>query len=74
MLPPIQWLKPFPVCTQFYIKYFCKCKKDSEFQQCDQYTGTNIRCSTITKEEQKQSPHSCKQHLVEPTAKQTFKV
>ncbi|KAH7376416.1 hypothetical protein B0T11DRAFT_272294 [Plectosphaerella cucumerina] len=54
------------MCTSKYILYSCGCKKETEFVQCEERQGTNIKCEKIDKAWEKDSPHYCSGHLVKP--------
>ena len=58
------------MCTQYYIEYGCGCGINSEFAQCTNRNGTNVKCenSEIQREKQKSSPSPCRAHLVGPNA------
>lgn len=60
------------MCTSFYITYTCGCKKETEFVQCTDRAGTNVKCNPIKKEPGKQSANYCKGHLVKPDAPKKY--
>jgi hypothetical protein len=56
------------MCTSWYIKYTCGCKKESEFEQCVARQGSNVRCHPVLKRPRKDSTIYCPRHLVKPDA------
>lgn len=56
------------MCESKYIQYTCGCKKEMEFEQCDERRGTNVKCHPIRKVFGKNSNNYCSRHLVKPDA------
>ena len=52
------------MCTMFWVQYSCGCKRDTEFVQCQERSGTNVRCEMIQKKWSKNVDNYCRQHLV----------
>lgn len=50
--------------VQEYVKYTCGCKQESEFKQCDERQGTNVKCDPIKKVLVGSVQHYCRKHLV----------
>lgn len=57
------------MCDSKYIQYTCGCKKETEFVQCDDRLGTNVRCHPLKKVLAKRAENFCSGHLVNPDAK-----
>ncbi|KAK4171144.1 hypothetical protein QBC36DRAFT_199970 [Triangularia setosa] len=60
------------MCTTFYIKYTCGCKKGGEFVQCEERSGTNVKCKPVLLRQGKLSANYCSGHLVNPDAPKKY--
>lgn len=52
------------MCHTKFIAYSCGCKTQSEFVQCAERQGTNLKCHPLGAGEVRQSGHYCANHLV----------
>jgi hypothetical protein len=58
------------MCTQWHIKHTCGCEKDSEYVQCAERIGANVKCKPVRRLKEEgfgsyvQDPHD---EILEPT-------
>ena len=48
-------------CTQYQIRYTCGHSLNSEFVKCNRHKDPDVRCPGVIYEEEKRSPHNCRQ-------------
>ncbi|KAL3474534.1 hypothetical protein BJX99DRAFT_231498 [Aspergillus californicus] len=60
------------MCSSQFMLYTCGCKRESEFIQCLERRGSNVKCKPITKLPATRSMNYCEGHLVPPDAPKKY--
>ncbi|KAI1813193.1 hypothetical protein GGS20DRAFT_494596 [Poronia punctata] len=60
------------MCHWDRVEYICGCIKRTEFYQCAERGGSNVKCKPIIDGKPKETAHFCDKHLVWPTAPEKF--